>query len=401
MLKNVRLKPLAALFGVAIAVIAIALYCVDLSTYDSFSYFMYSPPGGDYYNFWAAGRMAWFHPEGAYQAPSMTAMLSTIMKIKTNVYGTPIYYPPTYLLFLAPFGLLEYFVAHLVFFLCGLALFLSTLWVITRQRWFVIFMLCFTGIWINLVSGQNGLYTASLAGLGFVLLGRNPVVAGLCFGLLTMKPHLGLLIPVALVAARAWKAIGTAVLVALALFMLAGVIFGPDIWVWGLSGMANASYNLSQAQSLWIRIPSAFSTMRLSGVTPGLAMLLQLILIIPMSMIVWGVWRHSRNQNLNAVVSCCAALLVTPFVYDYDMALLGIALAFLAVEISRNGWWWGERLVLPLIIIWPVAVNKISSGLTLQLGLLGPLFLMFLAIRRILKELKVAPQPVPALNTSV
>lgn len=401
MFKNVRFKPLAALFGIAIAIAAIALYVGELSAYESFTYFTGAVPGGDFRSFWVPARLVWIgDAQGAYNPASFGAMTATFMPVPWYWRLGTMYYPPTYLLFLAPFGLLDFFAAHIAFFLCGLMLFMATLWVITRRVWFLLFMLCFAGIWVNLVSGQNGLYTASLMGLGYALLASNPVISGICFGLLTIKPHLGLLIPVALVAARAWRTIFAATLTALFLAILAPVLFGADIWTLGLTGMFSATFNLAQQSKLWARIPSVFSALRVAGFAPGAAMLMQLMLLLPMAVIVWGVWRNSRNYNLNAVVSCCAALIVLPFFYDYDMALLGVAVAFMAVEISRNGWWWGERLVLPFMIVWPMVVNKLIHGLSLQLGVLGPIFLMLLAIRRILNELKVAPPPTPALNTA-
>lgn len=398
---KIRLTHVAAAFGIFIALLALDLFAVELWRYPDLAHFHGPVPGGDYRNFWAPARLIWFgEAYGAYDPMVLTPMMRTFMDLQPHAYFSPLYYPPTYLLFLAPFGLLEFFPSFVTFFVCGLALFLATLWVITRRLWFVLLMLAFAGIWINLVTGQNGLFTSSLFGLGFVLLQTNPVAAGICFGLLTFKPHLGLLIPVALIAARRWQVILVAALTALAMFVAAGALFGPDIWTWGASGMFTASLNLSQSPRLLLRIPSAFSLLRLSGVAPGSAMLLHLGFVMALVVLVWGIWRHSRNNNLNAAATACAALLAAPFLYDYDMALMGIAIAFLALEIARTGWWWGERVVLPLAMTWPIALGWIALFYGAQLGLLGPVLLLLVALRRILKEVAVARSPAPALNKS-
>lgn len=47
---------------------------------------------------------------------------------------------------------------------------------------------------------QNGFLSAGLFGGALVLLERRPVLAGALFGLLTYKPHLGLLVPIVLIA---------------------------------------------------------------------------------------------------------------------------------------------------------------------------------------------------------
>lgn len=394
------LKRLAVLLGLVIAALAIGLYVHEILAYPSLTYFAGPVPGGDYYSFWAPARLVWFgEAYGAYDPAVLTPMLRTMMATTPGAYSSPLYYPPSYLLFLAPFGLLDYFASFMAFALCGTGLYLFTLWFITRWRWFVPFMLCSGAIWVNLVCGQNGLYTASLFGLGFVLLPTAPLAAGVMFGLLTFKPQLGLLIPVALLALRQYRSIGMAALAFLALFVLAGVLFGPDIWLWSASGMFTAGFNLAAEQRLWGRMPSAFALLRMSGLAPGQALLLHFLLVVPVVALTWVIWRRSRNYNLNSAATACLALLASPFLYDYDMALLGVAIAFLAPEIARSGWWWGERVVLPLAMIWPIAVGWTALFTGMQLGLLGPVLLLLVVLRRIVKELKVAPTAAPALNT--
>src|SRR5258706_16321345 len=61
-------------------------------------------------------------------------------------------------------------------------------------------------VFVNAVRGQNGTWTAALCGGGLSLLERRPLLAGGLLGLLIYKPQLGLLIPVALLAGRHWRA---------------------------------------------------------------------------------------------------------------------------------------------------------------------------------------------------
>ena len=62
--------------------------------------------------------------------------------------------------------------------------------------------LAFPATFINLFHGQNGFLNAALLGAALLALDRRPVVAGILFGLLSYKPHLGLLVPLALLAGR-------------------------------------------------------------------------------------------------------------------------------------------------------------------------------------------------------
>jgi hypothetical protein len=56
------------------------------------------------------------------------------------------------------------------------------------------------------VGGQNSTWTPGLFGGGLSLLERRPLLAGGLLGLLIYKLQLGLLIPVALLAGRHWRA---------------------------------------------------------------------------------------------------------------------------------------------------------------------------------------------------
>jgi hypothetical protein len=60
-------------------------------------------------------------------------------------------------------------------------------------------------VMINLVSGQNGAFSAAILAGGLMLLDRRPVLAGLLLGLLCYKPQLAVLVQVALVASGRWR----------------------------------------------------------------------------------------------------------------------------------------------------------------------------------------------------
>src|SRR4029077_284984 len=64
----------------------------------------------------------------------------------------------------------------------------------------------------NIGSGQNAFLTSALLIGGFILLPSRPGAGGVLLGVLTYKPQLWLLAPVALVAAREWRALAATVL---------------------------------------------------------------------------------------------------------------------------------------------------------------------------------------------
>jgi alpha-1,2-mannosyltransferase len=74
---------------------------------------------------------------------------------------------------------------------------------------------------------------------------------------------------------------------------------------------------------------------------------------------------------------------VSPYVYIYDTAWLGIPIALLTAKAVRDGWLRWEREILCMAWLFPVAGEM--SGYFLHAGI-GPLvfaLLMFVALRRV------------------
>jgi alpha-1,2-mannosyltransferase len=59
---------------------------------------------------------------------------------------------------------------------------------------------------MSVASGQSGFLAAALMVAGVRLARSRPIVAGILIGLLSYKPQLGFLIPIALASAGLWRA---------------------------------------------------------------------------------------------------------------------------------------------------------------------------------------------------
>src|SRR3546814_13973031 len=79
-------------------------------------------------------------------------------------------------------------------------------------------------------SDLNGFLTGALLIGGLRLLGTKPIVAGILFGILTVKPQLGILLPFALLAARQWTAIAAAGATTVLLVGISVLLFGWESW---------------------------------------------------------------------------------------------------------------------------------------------------------------------------
>ena len=117
------------------------------------------------------------------------------------------FYPPPFLLLCLPLAALPYF--------WSLAAWLAATgfacWRVLRawlgRDYGTLPILAFPAMLSNLGHGQNAFLSTALFGGGALLLNARPFVAGLCLGALVYKPHLEIVIPVALIAARRWRTV--------------------------------------------------------------------------------------------------------------------------------------------------------------------------------------------------
>ena len=186
---------------------------------------------------------------------------------------------------------------------------------------------------LNLIAGQNGFLSAALFLSGVLCIDRRPVLAGVLFGLLTFKPHLGVALPFALLALRAWRVIAIAVVTGLTFFALSVAVFGPDAWVKYLTATgAMQTSLLAHFKGFYTTMMvSVLACLRASGVPYETAVPLQAaISVAAIAGAMWAV-RHASDPCRRALILVTATLLATPYAFNYDMTALAGVLVWLMV----------------------------------------------------------------------
>ena len=216
------------------------------------------PNASDFVSFYAAGELANAGtPEAAYLQPEHFAAEQRASE--PGVSYVFFFYPPVFLLLCAPFARLPYLPAFLLFEGSSLIFCLFAVKrILAEKGWaWLLPVLAFPAIFINLGLGQNAFLTAALFGGGTLLVDRRPFLAGVLFGALCYKPHLGLLIPVALLAAGRWRSIAGAAGSAATLIALSAVIFGWRTWHEFLKaiGGAQSTYRIRPGRFRGFRQP--------------------------------------------------------------------------------------------------------------------------------------------------
>ncbi|MBT2133703.1 DUF2029 domain-containing protein [Croceibacterium sp. LX-88] len=301
--------------------------------------------GTDFLSFWATGQM--LH-QGApvYDAAAHIAAQRAFYAPEEGYMA--FFYPPSFLPFCWPLGLLGYFPALAIWLLATGAFYAFAVrkWLgalsLDRPVWLL--LAAFPPVLLTVTHGQSSLLVAALLGLGALLVPRAPVLAGVLLGLATIKPQFGLLFPLALLLTREWRVIIAAGVTAVGLAVMSAVIFGVDIWGdWYLaSGRAQSA--LVAGEVAYAKMMSPLAALKLLGAPDSAAFAVQAIVALSVAAAVaWAAWGRRWSIDLAALV-LAGAPLATPFVLDYDMVLLAFPLIYLAATGFRN---W-ERLALVL-----------------------------------------------------
>ena len=352
----------------------------------------FRPPATDVLPFWSASYLTLHgHAAEAYNMQSITAVELAVLPSIGKMGGfLPWLYPPTALLAAWPLALIPYPWAVVLFLVGSCALFAGTVRAIVRRPEAGWMALAFPGAALVVAMGQNALLTAGLAGLGLHWLRRYPVASGICFGLLSMKPHLAVLFPLALLCSRSWRALAACALTLAATLALALLAFGAATYSSFLHATSVAAGYVESAGAFIVRIPTLFALARMMHASISVSYAVQGISLATAVVAVCITWGRECPYSLRAATLACASLLVSPYLHDYDLAWYGIVIAWYCRYSFARGWRRGEREWLCLLWLAPILGVLVVGYVRFQfLALFAPVTLWML-IRRA-REARFAP----------
>ena len=289
-------------------------------------------------------------------------------------------YPPSSLLIIYPLALLPYLPSLAAWLALGLAGYLAALWRIFPRPLTLWVGLAFPAVFWPVTHGQTSFLTTSLFCWGLLQLPRRPVLAGIFFGALTFKPHLGLLLPVALVAGGHWRAIAVAALTAILSGAAAIVLFGNGVWADFLASTADTRSMLESGMNFghYYKMQSVFAAARLLGSPMLVAYSLQALAALAAAAAVAGIWRRpTGDPDLKNAALMAATPLSTAFIFDYDLMLLAPPIAWLARRGLTDAALPYERTILVAAFLAPFVSRVVGMYTHL---LLAPIFIAALLV---------------------
>jgi len=341
------------------------------------------PFGYDFMAFWSAARLALEgRPEAAYDGAAIAAIQHAAVPALSEIWF-PWHYPPTFLLAVLPLALLPYGAALAVFVLGTAALWAALVrQILPDPRAWIVAAAAPAGL-VNLLDGQNAFLTAALAGFALRWLDRRPVAAGVLIGLLAIKPHLAVLFPLALLAEGRWRTIAAAALTVLALCAASLAAFGWDAWAAFFRHLP-VTQKMAEAGAVpWGTMPSGYVFALSLGAPVAAALALQGAAALFAAACVWRAWRNPMaGFEAKAATLAAASLLVSPYLFYYDLVWAILAIGWLASLGLRTGFRRGEREIFLLAWLAPLFMPPVQMLTAVQPGFPALVLLLIVAVRR-------------------
>lgn len=352
----------------------------------------------DLANYWLAGQLAvsgdttaLFRQE-THQAALQAAFGLEAMEVRNWSY------PPHFLFVILPLGLMPYPAAYAAFLLVTGSWFLWAVRSLAARlangapppAFGVLTALLAPFLLLQVIAGQNGFFFAAVFLQALLWRETRPAAAGVMIALLTMKPQLGVLIPVLLLAERRYSVIGWSIAASALLAGLSLLVFGPEIWrAFFAETLPYQQVVASQWQGQFLyMMPTWFAALRAMGFGADTALAGHILLTLPLVMAALiALWRAPDGWT-RARLLLAATFVLTPYAFNYDLGALLALVAVGAARATRAGWIaaMGAAAVLALPLWTPL------SGRPDVLLALPPLVMSGLLAALVLQVLRPGPR---------
>jgi hypothetical protein len=182
-------------------------------------------------------------------------------------------------------------------------------------------------------TGQNGFLTAGLIGAFLLAFTERRRIAGVPLGIMIIKPHLAAAIALLALLDRRWSTIAISGGVVVASLVAATAAYGMAIWPAFLDGIGDAGQFLAAGYYPLHRMSSIYTAALSMGGSPTVALAVHLAGALgAVGLLVRAYVRRWEPRHL-AATACVSSVFISPYNYDYDLAIIGIAIAFVLREI--------------------------------------------------------------------
>jgi len=148
----------------------------------------------------------------------------------------------------------------------------------------------------------------------------------------SIKPQLGILIPIALISARLWRTAAAAGVTVLVLILTSSTAFGWSIWPLWLSQLLGHADWAATTKPQYM--PTIVANLTFLGVAVTVARVIQLIAAVAVAGIIWLCFRGGVT-NLGTSTLLVGTFLAAPYAFVYDMPMVTNAILAVAHDKQR------------------------------------------------------------------
>jgi hypothetical protein len=314
---------------VAGAAIFLLIFIIDVRPWDLHDAMMIGAPiGRDFANFWIGGRLA---IEGRLDILVDFDRYNDVLfqLFHHNARGLVFSYPPHILLLLVPFGAMPFMPAVLLYSAGNLALLAAATRLIARERTLALAAVLSPAALVMVAVGHFGGLLAFLAVFILVRGGRQPLLAGCCLALITIKPQFAAGLGFFLLLVGQWRVVLAAILATAGFIGLSVLAFGIDPWVgffdWTLPFHAQLLSNFQVGA--FRTAMSVYTTARMEGLGDTGARVLQLLYGLPFFAAAAFVFVRQGPTPRSIALALFAVLAMLPYTAIHDFAIVAPALA--------------------------------------------------------------------------
>lgn len=169
------------------------------------------------------------------------------------------------------------------------------------------------------------------------------------------------------------------------------MVFGWTVWAAFWHHLPDALTLLGNDTGPWQKMPSVYAAVMSMGGGVPLAWMLQAAVMLSVTAAVTWVWFRGASPPMRNSLLVLGLLLFPPYIFNYDLAMLALPLAWLGWEGYRTRYLIGEPILLTLGWLLPLFfLPLLPTGIRLPVGplVLGALFIFTLS--RAIKSTKVS-----------
>ncbi len=342
--------------------------------------------GHDFAMFWSAGR-AFIEtgPEAPWQRSEFRNALDRhYPDHKTDKDSARFNYPPVMLLVLTPLAHMPVTWAYPLVMGTGFLFMALALWRIIPSPHSLLWALGTPMLWQAMIYGQWSFWFAGFLAFALLPVARGHGPAPWACAAFILKPTLALALPLACLGApdgmrNALRTMG----LCCGLALLSLVLFGLPSWRSFFAALSDSQRFLVGGLDDLISHSTTFGSMlQMLGASADAARIAQACFTLAILLFTAFIMRAGPRGDLKAATLAAACVLAAPYFMIYDLALLVPAVAFYIRDAQRHGFRDGDKLLLLMFAILPLAAREIqeASGAPLCFALtLG--FFTFVASR--------------------